>query len=171
MRTADARTARKNGRSALDGHPGRCGLHRDAVGVVVLLVGLEDQIADAIDDRSQQCEAAAFAVHGVLPGGECHVAAVPPAALPDRKPDQLQALERALAEVNSASASLPGGVSLSFCTNFTVIVRASVVVICVSLLVPRTCGSFIGEETQGADWWTSVAAWSTKRPQAHTEVT
>ena len=63
--------------------------------LLVLGVRLEDAVADGVlgrrvGDRTQQCEAAALAVHAVLARRERDVPAAAAAALPDREADQLE---------------------------------------------------------------------------------
>jgi hypothetical protein len=70
---------------------------------LVLLVGVENQIAHAIlrrgvRDRPQQREAATLAVDRVLPSGKRDRPSAA-AALPNRKADQLQSVQRAAGEV------------------------------------------------------------------------
>jgi hypothetical protein len=79
-------------------------------------VSLENELANAflsgdVGDRTEQCEAPAFAVDRVLPGGERYVSARSAAALPDRKADQFQTGEHAVSEARSASASFSGRVA------------------------------------------------------------
>src|SRR5688572_8829265 len=67
-------------------------------------IRLEDLVADpvlgrGVFDGAQERERAAFAIDAVLPGGEGDVAPVAGATLPDGEANQLQALERAVAEV------------------------------------------------------------------------
>ena len=85
--------------------------------LLVLGVGVEDQLADAllrggVDDRPQQGERSALAVDGVLAGGERDVPAAAGAAFPDGKADQLQAGERAVGEVQFGIGELAGRVAL-----------------------------------------------------------
>jgi len=91
-------------------------------------VGGEDQIAHGVlcvlvGDGPEQREAAAFAVDGVLPGGERDVATGACAALPDGEANQLESGEDAVDEVerSSTSASFPGGLPLSFGMIFTTV--------------------------------------------------
>ena len=72
--------------------------------LLVLGVRLEDAVAHRVlggrvDDGTQQREAAALAVHAVLPRRERDVPAAAAAALPDREADQLESGERAVGEV------------------------------------------------------------------------
>ena len=79
----------------------------------------EDQITDAVlcggvEDRPEQGEAAALAIDRVLPCRERDVATSAGAAFPDGEADQLQPASGPSVKCSSASASLPGGLPLSF---------------------------------------------------------
>lgn len=91
---------------------------------MVLLVSFEHEFADfvlrrRVDDRPQERERTALAVHRVLPGGErdvsmVHRVSVPfdvpvrDAPLPDRETDELQPFERAVGEVEFRVGELAG---------------------------------------------------------------
>ncbi len=85
----------------LDGEPGgdRLPARHGLVGHTLLVfgIGLEDKFPHAvlgrrIDDWSQQRETVTFTVDRVLPCGKRDVPAGAAAALPDREPDQLEAV-------------------------------------------------------------------------------
>src|SRR5262249_382834 len=65
-----------------------------------------------VRNRTEQREAAALAVHGVLPRGEGHVATVAAATLPDAEADQLEADERTIAKVQLGIGELSRRVAL-----------------------------------------------------------
>src|SRR5262245_39885956 len=98
----DVRTSagrRETGREA-SGRP----LIRDCHLFLVLLICLENQIANLflrrrIDDRTQQSKASPLAVHGVLTRRERDVAAVARSTLPNRKANQLQAVQMAVVKM------------------------------------------------------------------------
>jgi hypothetical protein len=64
-------------------------------------------------DGPEEGEAAALAVDRVLPRRECEVAARAGAALPDREPDEFQAGEDAIAEMDLCLSELPVELTLS----------------------------------------------------------
>src|SRR6187401_3422326 len=80
-------------------------LGRDRCPFLILLEGLEHEIADLvlgrrIQNRAKERIAAPFAVHAVLAGGERDVpATVASAPFPDGKANQLQPFERAFREM------------------------------------------------------------------------
>lgn len=85
--------------------------------VCSLLLGVhfEDQVANAflyrdIGNRPKQREATALAVNGILPRGECHVAAGTDPAFPNREANQLQAGKHAVVEVEFGVSQLSGRV-------------------------------------------------------------
>ena len=90
-------------------------LRRDQL-LLVFRVGLQDELAHAllrrrVHHRPEQREAPPFAVHGVLPGRERDVAAVAVLPLPHPEPDELEAIERAFAEVQLGVGELAGRVA------------------------------------------------------------
>ena len=74
--------------------------------------------------RPQQREAPTLAVHRVLPRRERHVPPGARSTLPNRKPDQLQALELACGEMELHICEFPGGLPLSFGMILTVILSS-----------------------------------------------
>ncbi len=82
----------------------------------MLVVGVEDQVAQPVlgapvEERPEEREAPPLAVHRVLAGRERDVAAVAVAPLPHREPNELQAVERALVEVQFGVGQLAGRVA------------------------------------------------------------
>src|SRR6185295_11164766 len=76
----------------------------------------EDEIADAllrvdVRDRAQQRKAAALTIDGVLVRRERDVAPRATAALPDAEADQLQAVERAVGEMQLGIGEFAGRVA------------------------------------------------------------
>ena len=79
----------------------------------MFLKRLENQLAQAVlrgdvEDRPQQREAAALAVDAVLPRRKRDVPPVSTSPFPDRKTDQLEAVERALGEVQFGVGEFSG---------------------------------------------------------------
>jgi len=116
------RRTRKSGGATLSG--GDSGL------CLVLGVRLENQLAHTVvrggvGDRTQQRKTAALAIDGILSRGERNVSTVPGTALPDAETDQLQSIEGTIGEWSSASASLPGGLFVSFDVILTTTVGSS----------------------------------------------
>src|SRR6187455_3143143 len=77
------------------------------------LVRRDDAVSDgvlraAVRDRPQQGERSTFTVHGVLTGGKRDVVASASATLPDAKPDQLKAGQRAVCEMKLGVCYLAG---------------------------------------------------------------
>ena len=92
----------------------RCG--RGDVSLLVLRVRGEDEIADAllrvdVRDRAQQRKAAALTIDGVLARRERDVAPRATAALSDAEADQLQAVERAVGEMQLGIGEFAGRVA------------------------------------------------------------
>ena len=107
-------------------HPtGHLELRSNLVGcLLVLRVSVQHEVAYPLlraDVRNgpQQREAAAFTVDGVLAGGKGDVAATPAAPLPHAEADEFKPSSTPSVKCSSASASLPGGLCLSFGTILT----------------------------------------------------
>jgi hypothetical protein len=99
--------------------PPVCQSARDRRARLEFRVRLEHQIPDrvlrvGVADRTQQREAAALAVDRIRARGERDVAARPVAALPHRKPEQPQAVERSFREVEFGVGKFSGRLTFSF---------------------------------------------------------
>src|SRR6185503_5770499 len=96
--------------------PGSTNLRSRLSGCLLVLgVRLQHEIAHAllcrcVSERAQQRKAAALTVDRVLPRGERDVAATAAAPLPHGKPDQLQAVEHAVGEMQLGIREFAGRV-------------------------------------------------------------
>jgi hypothetical protein len=96
------------------------GMKGDGGPLLVLLIRFENEVANTVlcrrvGQRPEQREAAALSVHAVRARRKRDVAAVAAAAFPDRKPHQLQALERSIGEVKLRVGKFAGRIPLVVC--------------------------------------------------------
>jgi hypothetical protein len=123
----------------------------DLHGCRVFVFGVrgQNEVSDAlvgrgVGDRAQKRNAACLAVDGLLACGEGHVATGTTPALPDSEPNELEALERPVREVQLGVCEPFDWLPLSFGWIFTVMLSVAI------LLIRGYRGSFASKGARNA---------------------